>query len=64
MTAFEKHEKDSAPVFAFKNVAFEHMFTGSQLEYLSTVNSPFNQEAKISIIFKLDVKIAFHAYHT
>ena len=51
--------EDSAPPFAFNNVAFERKFTGSQLEYVSTVNSPFIQETKIYIIFKSGEKSFF-----
>ena len=61
---FEKNEEDSVPVFAFNNVAFKHRFAGSQLEYVSTVNPLFNQEAKSRIIFRLGVKIIFHVSHT
>ena len=58
-TAIKPYEEDSDPVFAFNNVTFEHSFTGSQLDYISTVDQPFIQKTKIYIIFKLGVKIIF-----
>ena len=51
-TVFEPNEEDSAPVFAFNNVAFEKRCTGSQLECVRILNLAFSQETKIYVIFK------------
>lgn len=52
-TTSEANKEDGA----FINVAFDHTFTGSQLEYVSTVNSPFLQETKNYFNLKLGAKI-------
>ena len=45
-SSFEPNDEDSAPAFAFKNVAFDQRCTGSQLEYVSILNLPFIKKQK------------------
>ena len=60
-TDFEPNEEDSAPGFAFNNLAFEHKFSVGVCEN----NKPtLHSKKKIYIIFKLGVKIIFQISHT